>query len=84
MTLHFPVIRSPLRNSFSSSGVTIGFNATAYTVTEGGSVSVSVSVLSGTLGRDVVVTLQTVADTATGRTMVLFYRNVFLQSHVNP
>ena len=62
-SLHF---LSPLHNSFSSSAVTIGFNATAYTVTEGDSASVSVSVLNGTLARDVVVTLQTVADTATG------------------
>ena len=58
---------SPLHNCFSSSAVTIGFNATTYNVTEGGSVSVSVSVQSGTLARDVVVTLQTVDGTATGR-----------------
>ena len=56
-----------LCHSSSSSAVTIGFNATAYTVTEGSSVSVSVSVLSGTLARDVVVTVQTGDDTATGR-----------------
>jgi len=58
---------SPLHNCFSSSAVTIGFNATTYNVTEGGSVSVSVSVQSGTLAREVVVTLQTVDGTATGR-----------------
>ena len=56
-----------LCHSSSSSAVTIGFNATAYAVTEGGSASVSVSVLSGTLAREVVVTLQTLDGTATGR-----------------
>jgi len=58
---------SPLHNCFSSSAVTIGFNDTTYNVTEGGSVSVSVSVQSGTLARDVIVTLQTMNGTATGR-----------------
>ena len=56
----------PLHNSSSSAAVTIGFTTTTYNVTEGGSASVSVSVLSGTLARDVVVTLQTVDGTATG------------------
>ena len=51
---------------FSSSAITIGFNDTSYAVTEGGSVGVSVSVLSGPLTRDVVVTLQTADGTATG------------------
>ena len=60
----------PLHNSSSSTAVTIGFNDTAYTVTEGGSASVSVSVLSGTLARDVVVTLQTEDGTATGEAVV--------------
>ena len=58
---------SPLHNCFSSSAVTIGFDPTTYNVTEGGSVSVSVSVQSGTLAREVVVTLQTMDGTATGR-----------------
>jgi len=58
---------SRLHDCFSSSAVTIGFNDTTYNVTEGGSVSVSVSVQSGTLARDVVVTLQTMNGTATGR-----------------
>ena len=52
--------------TFHSSAVTIGFNAVAYTVTEGGSVSVGVAVQSGTLARDVVVTLQTIDGSATG------------------
>jgi len=52
--------------TFHSSAVTIGFNAIAYTVTEGGSVSVGIAVQSGTLARDVVVTLQTVDGSATG------------------
>ena len=56
----------PLHNSSSSTAVTIGFTTTTYNVTEGGSAIVSVSVLSGTLARDVIVTLQTVDGTAIG------------------
>jgi len=52
-------------NIQDNTSVTIGFNATTYTVTEGGSGSVSVSVRNGTLARDVVVTLQTMNGTAT-------------------
>ena len=50
--------------------VTIGFDATSYTFNETDSTvsrSVSVSVQSGSLARDVVVTVQTVDGTATGR-----------------
>ena len=53
----------------SSSVVTIGFDAAAYTFTETNSTvssSVSVSVQSGSLARDVVVTVQTMDGTATG------------------
>jgi len=53
--------------------VTIGFDATAYTFTETDdtvSRSVSVSVQSGSLARDVVVTVQTVDGTATGETLI--------------
>ena len=49
----------------------IGFDAAAYTVAEtDGTISrpVSVSVRSGSLTRDVVVTLQTMDGSATGRT----------------
>ena len=49
--------------------VTIGFDSATYTFTETDSTvsrPVSVSVQSGSLGRDVVVTVQTVADTAIG------------------
>ena len=56
-----------------SSEVTIGFDATAYTFTETDdtvSRSVSVSVQSGSLARDVVVTVQTVDGTATGETLI--------------
>ena len=60
----------PLHNSSSSTAVTIGFTTTTYNVTEGGSASVSVSVLSGTLARDVIVTLQTVDGTAIGEAVV--------------
>ena len=54
-------------NSSPSPAVTIGFNQSSYTVTEGaGSVSVMVDV-QGSLARDVVVTLSTVDGTAMGR-----------------
>ena len=56
-----------------SSEVTIGFDATAYTFTEIDSTvsrSVSVSVQSGSLARDVVVTVQTVDGSATGGDLV--------------
>ena len=52
-----------------SSVVTIGFDATAYTFTETDSTvsrSVGVSVRSGSLDRDVVLTVETMDDTATG------------------
>ena len=53
--------------------VTIGFDAAAYTFTETDSTvsrPVSVSVQSGSLARDVVVTVQTMDGTATGGTLV--------------
>ena len=53
---------------FSSAVVTIGFNTVAYSVLEdAGSVNVTVSILNGTLARNVVVTLSTVpSGTTTG------------------
>ena len=49
-------------------GVTIGFNVTEYSVSEGaGSVSAIVYVLSGTLDRNVRVTVFTSTDSAGGR-----------------
>ena len=51
--------------TFSISEVTIRFNRTAYFVSEdAGSVSVTVSVQTGTLDRDVILTLSTVNGTA--------------------
>ena len=53
--------------------VTIGFDTTANTFTETDSTvsrSVSVSVQSGSLARDVVVTVQTVDGSATGGTLI--------------
>ena len=45
---------------FSSTVVTIGFNTVAYSVLEDtGTVNVTVSILNGTLARNVVVTLST-------------------------
>ena len=47
--------------------VTIGFSTTVYSVSEdAGSVSVTVSVQTGTLGRDVVVILSSINGTAMG------------------
>ena len=51
--------------SFTVSVITIGLNPAAYSIREGaGNVSVSLSVLAGTLGRDVIVTLTTMNSTA--------------------
>ena len=53
--------------------VTIGFDAATYTFTETDSTDsrpVSVSVQSGSLARDVVVTVQTVDGTAIGETII--------------
>ena len=49
--------------------VTVGFNTVAHSVLEdAGSVNVTVSVLNGTLARNVVVTMLTLSDgTATGK-----------------
>ena len=54
---------------FSSAVVTIGFNTVAYSVFEdAGSVHVTVSILNGTLARNVEVTLSTVSGgTANGK-----------------
>ena len=54
---------------FTSAVVTIGFNTVAYSVLEdAGNVRVTVSILNGTLARNVVVTLSTVPGaTATGK-----------------
>ena len=54
---------------FLYSVITIGFNASTYTVAEsGGSVNVTVNILNGTLDRDVCVLLMTALTngTATG------------------
>ena len=54
---------------FLSAVVTIGFNSVTYSVVEdAGSVHVTVSIMNGTLARNVVVTLSTVSGgTATGK-----------------
>ena len=52
-------------STFTTSVITIGFNKTAYSVSEdAGSVNVTVSVQAGTLDRDVVVTLLSINGTA--------------------
>ena len=62
--------------SFTTSVVTIGFNKTAYSVSEdASSVSVTVSVLNGTLDRDVIVTLSTVNGTALCESLKPLYLN---------
>ena len=52
--------------------VVIGFNQATYTVREdAGSVAVNVSVMSGTISQDVIITLSTVpGGSATGRIIV--------------
>ena len=54
--------------------ITIGLNTVAYFVLEdAGSVNVTVSILNGTLDRNVVVTLSTESDgTATGKINILY------------
>ena len=54
---------------FSSAVVTIGFDLATYSVLEDtGSINITASVLNGTLGRNVVVTLSTESGgTATGK-----------------
>ena len=60
-------------HSFSSVPVTIGFNQTTHSVREdAGSVTVSVSVMSGTISEDVIIILSTApGGTATGGIIVL-------------
>ena len=65
--------------------VTIGFNKLTYSVLEdAGSVNVTVSILNGTLVRNVVVTLSTVpSGTATGKlntTLILSKLNLYFLS----
>jgi len=56
--------------------VTIGFNRAAYSVSEdAGSVSITVSVQTGTLDRDVIVSLSTVNDTALCESLKPLYLN---------
>ena len=57
----------------SFSPVTFGFNQTTYSVREdAGSVTVNVSVISGTISQDVIITLSTVpGGSATGGIIVL-------------
>ena len=54
------------RNFFSTSVVTIGFNGTYSVREDAGSIRIVVLVLMNYLGRDVVVTLSTLDDTARG------------------
>jgi len=62
--------------TFTISVVTIGFSRTAYSVNEGASsVSVTLSVQTGTLGRDVVVTLSTINSTALCKPLKPLYLN---------
>ena len=58
---------------YSFTPVTIGFNQTTYSVREdAGSVTVSVSVMNGTISEDVIITLSTApGGSATGGIIVL-------------
>ena len=64
---------SVMCHSFSSVPATIGFNQTTYSVRENaGSVTVSVSVMNGTISQDVIITLSTApGGSATGGVIVL-------------
>ena len=54
-------------NFFSTSVITIGFNGTYSVREDAGSISIIVLVLMNCLARDVVVTLSTLDNTASGR-----------------
>ena len=58
---------SIFHNFFSTSAVTIGFNGTYSVREDAHSIRIVVLVLMNCLGRDVVVTLSTLDDTARGR-----------------
>ena len=63
-------------HTFTTSVVTIGFSRTAYTVSEDvASVSVTVSVQTGTLERDIIVTLSTINGSALCESLKPLYPN---------
>ena len=68
MNLHFGYVFSDVLFFLLFVLVVIGFNQTTYSVREdAGSVTVSVSVMSGTISEDVIITLSTApGGTATG------------------
>ena len=69
----------------SSSVVTVGFDATSYTITESAtSVSVSVSVQGGSLERDVIVTVESMDGTATGGALSNIVHVSFMFYHFSP
>ena len=73
---------------FPSAVVTIGFNTVAYTLLEdAGSVNVTVSILNGTLARNVVVTMSTESGgTATGNvtSYSLMKTHIIIYSYTSP
>ena len=63
-------VSTVMSDNHYSSAVTIGFNPTTYSVSEDvGSVTVAVSLLSGILSRDVIVSLHTMNNTAIGESL---------------
>ena len=68
-----------LHDFFASAVVTIGFNTVAYSVLEdGSSVNITVSILNGTLARNVEVTLSTVpGGTAIGEFSYIGHKHSF-------
>ena len=88
MNSHFGCnfVISVMCHSFSSVSVTIGFNQTTYSVREdAGSVTVSVSVISGTISQDVIITLSTApGGTATGGIVVLRSAAASIPKHELP
>ena len=73
MNLHFGYVFSDVLFFLLFVLVVIGFNQTTYSVREdAGSVTVSVSVMSGTISEDVIITLSTTpGGSATGGIIVL-------------
>ena len=90
MTCLYLILYSVFQKTFFPSAVvTIGFDPVTYSVLEDtGSVDVTVSILNGTLGRNVEVTLLILDGTATGKILLLNpnkkLTNVFLPLQLGP
>ena len=73
---------SVIHITFTTSVFTIGFNKTAYSVSEdAGNVSITLSVQNEVLDRDVIVTLSTINGTALCESLKPLYLNVQFHWH---